>query len=100
MEHTDSFVISELFVYLRYVCLGKIFVERRRERSIALDSIERCFRLASPDGKDQGAVRSGGAEADEGDERQHTWPGNRQPPDGAALCGEGGWRADPGDLHG
>lgn len=80
--------------------VGKIFVERRLERSIALDSIERCFRLASPGGKDQRAVRPGGAAADKGDERQHTRPGYRQPPDGAALRGEGGRRADPGNLHG
>lgn len=100
MERTDSFMISPSSLSTFDMCVGKIFVEGRLERSFALDSIERCFRLASPGGKDQGAVRPGGAEADERDERQHIRPGYRQPPDGAALRGEGGRRADPGDLHG
>lgn len=93
-------VISPSSLSIFDMCIGKIFVERRLERSIALDSIERCFRLASPGGKNQGAVRPSGAAADEGDERQYTWPGYRQSPDGAALRGEGSRRADPGDLHG
>jgi len=65
-----------------------------------LDSIEYCFPLASSGGEDQGAVRPGGAETNQGDERQHIRPRYRQSSNGAAIRGEGGRRADPGHLHG
>lgn len=73
--------------------------ERERE-STGLKLNVFCFPLASSGGKDQGAVRSGGAEADEGDERQYNRAGYRQSPYGATLRGERGRRADPGHLHG
>jgi len=77
MKCTDSFVIPPSSLSIFDIYVGKIFIEKRFEWSIALDSIERCFRLASLGGKDQGAVRPCGAEADERDERQHIWSGYR-----------------------